>query len=152
MSVGDSALAAVQAHTRSLVVGERVRQFAAVGMLGTACDFLILGGLHGGYGVDLELAKLVAVEVSIVVMFLGNDRWTFAAHGAGGIGATTRRFLVSNGVRATGALLAVLTLSLGVRTVGLGVAIANLAGILVGGAVNYVFESLLTWGVTAKDA
>jgi putative flippase GtrA len=152
MSVGDGALAAVQAHTRSLVAGERIGRFAAVGVLGTICDFLVLAGLHGGPGVGLELAKLVAAEVAVVVMFLGNDYWTFASHGGGGVRARVRRFLVSNGVRATGTLLAVLTLSLAVRWLGMGVLVANLLGVAVGGAVNYVFESLITWRVMAADA
>lgn len=152
MSVGDAAFAAVQAHTRSLVAGKRAGRFAAVGVLGTVCDFLALAGLHGGYGVDLELAKLVAAEVAVVVMFLGNDYWTFAGHGGTGVRARIRRFLISNGVRATGTLLAVLTLSLAVRRLGMGVLAANIVGVVVGGAVNYVFESLVTWRVTAADA
>lgn len=138
---------AIQRRLRAILVGERLWQFAVVGVLGTACDTAVLFALYEFRGLPLEVAKVVGAEVAIVLMFLLNEHWTFSGIGAAGWTSLLRRLLTSNLVRAGGITVAVVVLSLLVRWFGIPYLIANLIGIGCGFVVNFTAESLLTWRV-----
>jgi len=116
---------------------------------------------------------LVGVETAIIVMFLVNENWTFAAHGEDDRASFLDRLKRSHVVRAAGVatqfvvfvtvyrllfrdlvlgdigLWASLTGGFGVPLAGLDLwlLLAKGLGVGVGMVVNYVFESLFTWQV-----
>jgi putative flippase GtrA len=139
----------------SLLSGTRFGKFASVGAVGAVFD-VTTATLLRELGVYPELAVFIGIEVAIVVMFLLNDNWTFAEQGAAGIGATLRRLLRSNLVRAGGIVVQLATFRFLFRVVALELEVAGvdgwfvlskIAGIGTGMVVNYVAESLVTWRV-----
>lgn len=133
----------------------RFGQFAGVGAIGAICDNAVLLVLATA-GVMPELAKFAGIETAIVVMFLLNERWTFAEEGAPGIVALFRRLATSNLVRVGGIAVQLVVFSVVYRLlhveflvsgVDLWLLVASGAGIAAGMVVNYVTESLLTWRV-----
>ncbi|WP_224447474.1 GtrA family protein [Haloprofundus salilacus] len=141
-----------------LLSGRRFGQFVSVGAVGAVFDLTVSTALTVWFGVLAEVAKLVGAEVAIVVMFLVNDRWTFADEGASGTFAAVRRLLKSNLVRSGGlalqfAIVRVLRQQNVTVVVGgfdlwqvIPLPIAILASML----LNYVAESLLTWRVASE--
>lgn len=138
----------------SLRSRRRLWQFALVGGLGFLVDQSILIGIVeftdlaiivGGTDVTLELAKVLAAETAIVVMFFINDRWTFQDWGGADRRSQLLRLVKSNLVRIGGIIVATIVLSVLVRVGGMNVFIANAIGILCGFIVNYTFETLFTW-------
>ena len=141
-----------------LLAVERFGQFVSVGAVGAAFDLTTSSALTAGFDVPPEIAKLVGAEVAIVVMFVVNERWTFASHGDDGGWAILRRLLKSNLVRSGGVAVQVgvvaLLTSLPLAFPAFGVDLWELATfpIAIGCSLllNYVLESLFTWRVTAE--
>lgn len=134
----------------------RFGQFVSVGVVGAVVDNATLAALRLGAGVPELAAKAAGVEAAILVMFLVNERWTFADEGRPGAPAVLRRLLTSHGVRAGGVAVQLvvywaLTQRLGVTLVVAGTDLWFLAASPVAIAaavlVNYVAESLVTWRV-----
>lgn len=134
----------------------RFGQFVSVGVLGAACESVVLLVLLEMVGVGPVIAKLVGAETSIIVMFAANERWTFATEAKTSVLQLGRRFLTSNLVRAGGVLISTVVLLALLRWVDVALVffgidfwppIANLIGIGATLFVNYVAESLLTWRV-----
>jgi putative flippase GtrA len=142
-----------------LVSGIRFGQFASVGAAGAVLDTTTVVLLTSYVGVYRGSAKLIGAELAIVLMFVINERWTFAEEGAAGRRALVRRFLKSNLVRAGGVLVATgvfvvvsgLEYRLPVGGQNLWLVVANGVGIGVGMFVNYVAESLFTWRVGSGE-
>jgi len=135
----------------------RFGRFAGVGAVGAICDNAVLLALATA-GVTPELAKFVGIETAIVVMFVLNERWTFADAGRPGPGPALRRLATSNAVRVGGiavqlavfsAVYRLLHVDLSASGIDLWLLVASGAGICCGMVVNYVTESLLTWRVHA---
>lgn len=122
-------------------------RFALVGGLGYLVDQGVLLSLTTGLAVPLEVAKVVSAETAIVVMFLINDRWTYADWGVDSRRAKGRRLLRSNVVRIGGIAVATAVLSALVRYGDLPLLVANTIGIACGFVVNYTLETLFTWRV-----
>jgi putative flippase GtrA len=142
-----------------LVSAVRFGQFASVGVVGALFDVTTATALRE-LGVFPELAVLVGIEVSVVVMFFLNDNWTFAEEGSRGLRPTLRRLLRSNLVRTGGILVQLAVFRVLYRVVAVDLAVAGLdawfvvskiGGIGAGLLVNYVAESLLTWRVHARS-
>ena len=140
-----------------LLVPGRFGQFVSVGAVGAVFDLTTSSALTAGVGVSPEIAKLVGAEVAILVMFVVNERWTFAGHGDDSVGAVLRRLLKSNlgrsgGVAVQVGVVAALT-RLPIALSAFGVDLWELATfpIAIGCSLllNYVLESLFTWRVTA---
>jgi len=138
-----------------LASGPRIGKFLSVGALGAAVDLAVSSGLTVAAVLPPEWAKLVGAECAILLMFLVNDRWTFAAHGADGVPAALGRLVRSNVVRSVGLAVQFLVVR---ALVGLDVRLVVAGGdrwplvtlpIAIGCsvAVNYVAESLFTWRV-----
>ncbi|WP_114576282.1 GtrA family protein [Saliphagus sp. LR7] len=131
----------------SIVSETRFSQFLSVGILGALVDNGTLAAFVELIALDPLLAKVIAAELSIIVMFAINERWTFAAFGRAGIGPLLRRFIKSNAVRAGGVLVAIGVLYVLHTQLGVWYLVANIFGVGVGFIVNYTAESLFTWGV-----
>lgn len=149
----------IQAHLRALVRADRIGQFVSVGVAGAALETVIVFVLTGLFTAAPLVGKAVGAEASISLMFLLNDRWTFAAEGDTGVLAFGRRYLKSHVVRLGGlsvafATLYALTAWTSIEVVLAGAdfwpTIANVAGIGVGMTLNYVAESLFTWQVRSQ--
>ena len=133
----------------------RFGKFVSVGVVGAVCDTTVLVALTQ-LGVLPEVATLVGIETAILVMFLVNERWTFAGEGAAGTRPFLRRLGRSHLVRSGGvavqlAVYWALTQRLAVELVVWGrdlwfIAASPIA-IAAAMSVNYVFESLFTWRV-----
>ena len=147
---------AVQARLRALASAGRLGQFVSVGVAGASLETVLVAVLTAGLAVDPLPAKFVGAEASITLMFLLNDRWTFAGEGEAGLVARIRRYVKSHTVRIGGlavafATLYVLTSWTDVRLVVSGAdfwpTVANVIAIGTGMTLNYVAESLVTWRV-----
>ena len=141
-----------------LLTPSRFGQFVSVGVVGAVFDVTTSTALRE-LGVYPELAVFIGIEVAVVVMFLLNDRWTFAGQGVAGLPAMGRRLLRSNVVRAGGILVQLGTfrllyrvpdIELTLATVDAWFVVAKVGGIGAGMVVNYVAESLFTWRVAAE--
>jgi putative flippase GtrA len=152
----EEVLAGIQVRLRAIASGARIGQFVSVGISGATLETIIVFLLTGIITVHPLAAKAVGAEASISLMFLLNDRFTFAGEGDRGLAAMGRRYLKSHTVRIGGlavafATLYVLTSWTEVELVLSGAdfwpTIANLIGIGVGMTINYVAESLITWRV-----
>jgi putative flippase GtrA len=141
-----------------LLSGVRFGQFVSVGATGAVVDTTTTVLLTTRVGLHPGASKLIGAELAIVLMFLINDRWTFAEAGHVGLGPKVRRFLKSNLVRAGGVgvatvvfvILAGLEVALPVGGRELWLVGANAAGIAAGMVVNYVAESLFTWRLASQ--
>ena len=158
MSWVEAVTAGLQARIRALASGKRIGQFVSVGVGGASLETLIVLVLTGLFGASALPAKAVGAEASISLMFLLNDRFTFAGEGSESLRAKGRRYLKSHTVRlgglavAFGALYVLVnwtSIELVVAGVTLWPTVANVIGIGVGMVVNYVAESLFTWRVHA---
>ena len=137
--------------------GKRFGQFASVGAVGALIDLSVSTTLTLSAFVLPEVAKLIGAELAIIVMFIINDRWTFAENGRTGRWHTVRRFLKSNLVRSGGLAVQFLVVRFLTRT-DITVVISGTdiwpvltLPIAIGCSffVNYIAESLFTWRVTA---
>lgn len=131
----------------ALVSGTRLGQFASAGLVGATIDNGILLALVEFAGLSPVLAKVIAWEAAIAVIFVINERWTFSTFGSTDPRALIRRFLRSNAVRLAGLLVTLAVLAGLVYGVGIWYLAANVIGIGVGFVVNYTAESLYTWRV-----
>ncbi|MFB6303852.1 MAG: GtrA family protein [Haloferacaceae archaeon] len=143
----------------ALLSGVRMGQFASVGALGALCDNAVLVALRLGAGLPEMVAKAAGVETAILVMFLANEHWTFAAAGSAGRRAFVGRLARSHVVRAGGSTVQLvvywlltqrLTMELFVLGTDLWFLAASPIAIAAAMTINYVAESLFTWRVTAE--
>ena len=156
MSWIEALIEGLQARFRALASGARIGQFISVGISGATLETIIVFLLTGLSTVPPLAAKAVGAEASITLMFLLNDRFTFAGEGSRGRAAKARRYLKSHTVRLGGlavafAALYVLTswtdIELSFAGVDFWPTVANLIAIGVAMSINYVAESLITWRV-----
>ncbi|WP_416838898.1 GtrA family protein [Haloferax sp. DFSO52] len=139
----------------ALLSGARIGKFASVGAVGAVFDLTVSSLLIVLFGVVGEVAKLVGAEVAIIIMFVINDRWTFADAGSDHLVAKLRRFVKSNLVRSGGLAVQVLVVRL-LREVSLSIPVGGIdlwqlipLPIAIGASMflNYVAESLITWRI-----
>jgi len=145
--MSDSPLEAIRMRLRALADPTRLGQFAGVGLTGATVDNVALFVLVELTVLGPVVAKVIAWELAIVIIFAINERWTFAAHGAVGPRALGRRFVRSNAVRFGGFLVTLSVLAILVYGFDVWYMAANVIGIGVGFVVNYTCESLYTWKV-----
>jgi putative flippase GtrA len=143
----------------ALASGSRFGRFVSVGAVGALFDVTTATALRE-LGVFPELAVFVGIEVSILVMFVLNDNWTFSGEGATGRFPTLRRLARSNLVRVGGILVQLGTFRILYRVLAVDLTLMGLdgwfvvskvSGIAAGMFVNYVAESLFTWRVHTAD-
>lgn len=132
---------------RELISGMRIGQFLSVGILGFFVDQIVLAIAIELGEISVVVGKPISAEAAIIVMFILNERWTFATWGKTGGRHLFSRFLKSNLVRVGGVLVAYVVLLALHHWFGMHYLIANTIGIGMGFVVNYIAESLFTWRV-----
>lgn len=118
----------------------RVLKFAVVGGSGAVLNTAVLYVLYRRLQMPLVAASVLASELAVVSNYLLHDRWTFA-----GGSPSVRRFAKFN-VSALGGLAVNVLSVLFLVHLGLGVLLADLAGIAAGFAVNFVLSATWVWG------
>jgi dolichol-phosphate mannosyltransferase len=113
--------------------------FGLVGITGIAVNMLALI-VFKNY-IPLLYASFMAIELSIITNFILNDRWTFKENNDN---TFLYRMISYNGVAAGGMLINMLTLAL-LTMFGVWYILANLIGILLGFAWNFIGNRRLTW-------
>ncbi|MFB6176084.1 MAG: GtrA family protein, partial [Halobaculum sp.] len=88
-----------ESTAETLLSGARIGQFLSVGVAGSVLETVLLTLIDSVLGYPYLLAKAVGAESSITLMFLLNDRWTFAVSADASM---FRRWLRSNSVRFVG--------------------------------------------------
>lgn len=139
----------------SLVDPARFGRFASVGLLGATVDLTVSSALVLGPSVAPELAKFIGAECAIILMFLINDRWTFAESETQGWGHRVRRLIKSNVVRSGGIAIQIIVvfvltrISISVMVAGTDIWPVLTMPIAIACAflVNYIGESLFTWRI-----
>jgi dolichol-phosphate mannosyltransferase len=126
----------------------RVVKFAIVGASGVFVNLGMLWTLHGALEMPIELAALIAIELSILSNLLINDIWTFhdernRPFWARAVGAHTGSLLA---VGINYALLIVLNKQLDVYYLA-----AAFLSIAAGAGVNYSVSALWTWRPAAPS-
>lgn len=133
----------------------RLRQFIAVGFVGTGVDLSISIPLVVTTEITPELAKFLGAEAAIILMFLINDRWTFGEVDSSGYLHQVRRLVKSNIVRGGGVAIQLTAVFLLTR-MDLAVFVAGTdiwpiltmpIAIACGFLANYLGESVITWRV-----
>ena len=143
----ESLLEVIRRLTGALYAPTRITQFAGVGFVGAGVDVVTLFVLVELTVLGPLAGKVIAWELSILVIFAINERWTFARYGPMGPRALGRRFVRSNLVRFGGFLVTLGVLAGLHYGFGIWYVLANVIGIGVGFFVNYTLESLYTWKV-----
>jgi putative flippase GtrA len=100
------------------------------------------GSLASAVDLPLLLASTIALEVSIIVRFVLNDRWTFRDRHAKSLAA---RFYQSNFTSFGGPLICLATVNILTPYFGVGYLISNSLGILLGLAWNWFWSTRLVW-------
>ncbi|ARS88929.1 GtrA family protein [Natrarchaeobaculum aegyptiacum] len=145
--MSESLRKAIRRLLGALYAPTRISQFAGVGFVGAGVDVVSLFLLVELTILGPVLAKVISWELSIIVIFVINEYWTFARYGPMGPRALGRRFVRSNLVRFGGFLVTLGVLAGLHYGVGMWYVLANVVGIGAGFFVNYAFESLYTWKV-----
>jgi dolichol-phosphate mannosyltransferase len=121
----------------------RVAKFGIVGVGGILINTGVLYLLGRRLGLPLVLASGVAAELAVISNFLLNSSWTFATR------PSLPRFAKFNVASLAGLSVNVMGVLLLTR-LGLYLLAANLIGIAVGFAVNYLFSVGWVWGRAAR--
>ena len=119
----------------------RVSSFLLVGGSGVLDNSLALFLLFQWAHLPLLLASALSAELAIVNNFYWNDRWTFKCSQL-----SWHRFAQFNLVSLAGLLISTCTLWVLVQQLGLYYLAANLLGIALATAWNFVVNSFWTWG------
>jgi dolichol-phosphate mannosyltransferase len=125
---------------------KRVVKFGVVGISGIFVNQGVLIFLKEYAGFLLPVASLFAIEAAILNNFVWNDRWTFKPsiqHQK--ISSRWHRLISFEIVSAGGAAINFAILNLSVYLLGIDYRIANIIGILVGFAWNFLVNRRLTW-------
>jgi putative flippase GtrA len=120
----------------------RVAKFAVVGFIGILISTGVLYLLSRRLALPLVLSSGVAVELAVISNFLLNSSWTFASY------PSLPRFAKFNVASLAGLAVNVAGVWL-LSRFGLYLFAAELIGVAVGFAVNYLFSVLWVWDRTA---
>ena len=139
---------------------DNISRFVSVGVIGAIVETIIVAIFTTRLEVAPLAAKAVGAECSITLMFLLNDRITFAGEGPVGILNIARRWVRSHVVRIGGLAIAFVILwalttqtdiQLIVLSANMWPTVANIIGIGVGLIVNYIGECIFTWDILNTD-
>jgi putative flippase GtrA len=133
---------------RAVTVGPeapRIRRFFAVGAVAAAFQTALLGALVEWGSVQYLLAAVCSIEVTIVVQYVANNRFTFRASRHTELREYARGLVRTNLVRGTAIPIQVGVLYALVAAAATPYLAANAAGIVVSGVYRYVLDSRWTW-------
>ncbi|WP_053948449.1 GtrA family protein [Halolamina sediminis] len=141
----------VRALLRSLVSGPlavRLRRYMIVGTTTAGVQMLLLWLFVDVGRVNYLLGATVAIEITIVMTYVLNNAWTFAAMRNSGWGAYLTGLLKTNIVRGTAIPIQLAVLYALVDFQGVQYLLANAVAILLSGVYRYVLDTRWTWGRT----
>jgi len=118
-------------------------KFCVVGTFGVFVNMGLFILLTRMFGVVLEYASPIAIEISIISNFILNNIWTFRARTVKS--SLFKRFLRFHIVAFSAGVINYITLLSLVYGIGLMDVIANLIGIAAATVINYVLNSRWTW-------
>lgn len=156
MKLADLLRRRVPARFELLVSGRQFGQFISVGAVGAVADTTVLMLAVVFFDLPDLSAKLVGIEAAIILMFLLNERWTFAGSGSVGPFSLSRRLVKSHFVRAGGVgvqltifwvLIHSYSVRLSIAGTDIWFVLASLLSIAIAMVVNYLLESLFTWQI-----
>jgi dolichol-phosphate mannosyltransferase len=136
-------------HVRNNLLWEEERRavkFLTVGISGIAVNMGFLYLLTEFFGIFYGFSSVVAIELSIVNNFLLNDLWTFRGKGCTRFADRRHRFLSFQAVTVGGLIVNLGTLLVLTEWAGIYYLVANLIGILLAFAWNYLVNRNVTWG------
>jgi dolichol-phosphate mannosyltransferase len=123
---------------------KRIFCFGIVGITGIAVNMVALVALKNY--LPLIGASFIAIELAIISNFILNDAWTFKENNNG---TWLHRMISYNGVAIGGMIINMVALVI-LATLGLWYVVANLIGILLGFAWNFLANRKTTWRVMPK--
>lgn len=161
MSVSDRLQQWLPNRLEPLLSVAQFGRFVSVGVVGAVADTAALTVAALVVGMPELLAKVVGIEVAILVMFRINEQWTFPDQGDSGYLPYLTRLGKSHIVRAGGsglqlavfwALVGPYRIQLSIAGTDLWFVVASLFSIGIATVINYLFESLFTWQVQTFDS
>ncbi len=123
---------------------KRILCFGIVGITGIAVNMVVLAALKNY--LPLIGASFIAIELAIISNFILNDAWTFKENNNG---TWLHRMISYNGVAVGGMVINMVALVI-LTTIGVWYVVANLVGILLGFAWNFLVNRKTTWRVIPK--
>jgi dolichol-phosphate mannosyltransferase len=123
---------------------KRIFCFGIVGITGVAVNMIALS-IFKNY-LPLIGASFIAIELAIISNFILNDAWTFKENNNG---TWLHRMISYNGVAVGGMVINMVALVI-LTTIGVWYVVANLVGILLGFAWNFLVNRKTTWRVIPK--
>ena len=127
---------------------EKIVKFGIVGISGIIVNEGVLIYLREYAGFSLPAASVVAIELSILSNFLFNDLWTFRSDKEHLLSGRWQRFTSFQVISIGGAVINFALLNILSFLLGIDYRIANIAGILVAFAWNFLVNRNLTWKKT----
>lgn len=133
-----------------------IGKFISVGVAGAFLDMTAMVTLVEVFGMLEEVAMLIGIELSILLMFVLNEHWTFRETGHRHWQAVASRFGRSHTVRIAAVIVQIgvfvilyrgWTIQLSLAGIDLWLVTAKGCGIVLGTALSYVCESLFTWQI-----
>lgn len=127
---------------------KKLVKFGLVGISGIFVNLAVLFILVEFGWLSKEIASLLAIEISILTNFVGNDLWTFS--GVGGDDPTFLEIFIRlasfNLISAGGALINYMVFILLTGWLSVYYLLAQFIGILVAFGWNFIINRRLTWG------
>jgi putative flippase GtrA len=133
---------------RAILVGPeapQLRRFFLVGAAAAGFQTGLLGALVEWGNVQYLLAAIVSIEITILLQYGVNNRWTFHASRHQGWREYVRGLLRTNVVRGTAIPIQIGVLYALVSAATVPYLLANGAGIVISGVYRYVLDSRWTW-------
>jgi len=118
---------------------KRMVCFGIVGITGIAVNMIALVTLKNY--LPLLGASFIAIELSIISNYILNDMWTFKENNTG---TWLHRMISYNGIAVGGMVINMVVLAI-LTTLGMWYVAANLVGIVLGFAWNFIGNRKLTW-------
>jgi dolichol-phosphate mannosyltransferase len=132
-------------HSAGRKEWEKVIKFGLVGLSGIIVNEGVLIYLREYAGYSIPAASVFAIELSILSNFLWNDLWTFRSEKEHSLSGRWQRFAAFQFVSIGGALINFAILNLFAIILGIDYRIANIIGILIAFAWNFLINRNLTW-------
>jgi dolichol-phosphate mannosyltransferase len=123
----------------------RICKFMVVGVSGIVVNMGLLALLYQRWEFNLLVSSVVAIEASVITNFLLNDCWTFGDMKGCLYPDTTGKFIIFNIVSFGGMFINAIFLW-GLVNNGVYYLVANLVGILMAFAWNFLVNRNVTWG------
>lgn len=123
----------------------QLRRFVTVGILAAAIQMILLWGFVDVAGRNYLLGAIVAIEATIVLQYVLNNRWTFQHCQNTGTTEYITGLLKTNVVRGTAIPIQLSVLFVLVEWRTISYLVANAIAIVISGVYRYVLDARWTW-------